>query len=297
LPIPRVPTSPLSPELLPQSLHLFAPSLLNAASDQPLLLSFKSSAISVFLSPETTLAPLNGSSEAWVRSLVWSDFRVAVAFFVVVPLVLLSWAVAARRPPNNPGQVDVRSPIADTVLRLMTSYWQASALLLITVALNVQESNAGAFAGLFAQAMIFASLWWWEDLNEEVTASSEPIGRVFAIWRSVASVAAATGVLVQVPFQGCVGSTSLVDDAWCAPWLEPPRFAANLIGLEPSPTLAAVATASCTLYTVMLAYYAIVAIPSIGRSGRAARPSLMDVATPIGVWRALGFIDPQNPKQ
>ena len=31
-------------------------------------------------------------------------------------------------------------------------------------------------------------------------------------------------------------------------------------------------------------------LPAVGRSGRAARPKLMDL-TPIGAWRALGFID------
>ena len=39
----------------------------------------------------------------------------------------------------------------------------------------------------------------------------------------------------------------------------------------------------------MLSYYATVLLPAVGRSGRAARPELMNF-TPIGAWRALGFI-------
>ena len=33
------------------------------------------------LSPEKTLAPLNAATEPWVRAVVWTDFRVAVALF------------------------------------------------------------------------------------------------------------------------------------------------------------------------------------------------------------------------
>ena len=52
-----------------------------------LLLSLQPS----LLSPETTLAPL---SEPWVQALVWDDFRIAVAFFVVAPLALLAASVS-----------------------------------------------------------------------------------------------------------------------------------------------------------------------------------------------------------
>jgi hypothetical protein len=238
------------------------------------------------LSPETTLAPLNAASEPWIRSLVWTDFRVAVALFVVVPFALLAASVVARVPPAGR---DERSPGAETVLRLMTSYWQASSLLLLTVALNIQEANFGVFAGLAAQAMIVVSLWWWSDLNEELDDDDAPLSRAFRAWRLPTTVAAAGGVVVQLPFQGCVGVPSLIGDAFCAPWLEPPKFAAGLVGLDASPALGAVANIGCVLYFAVLSYYATVLLPTVGRSGRAARPTLMNF-TPIGAWRALGFI-------
>ena len=260
------------PASMASGLHLHQPSSLTL-SLEPLNL----------LSPETTLAPLNAASEPWVRSLVWTDFRVAVALFVVAPFALLAASVAAR-VPRTP---DDRSTSAETVLRLMTSYWQASSLLLLTVALNVQEANLGVFCGLAAQAMIVVSLWWWSDLNEELDAA--PLSRAFRAWRWPTSVAAAGGVVVQLPFQGCVSVESLAGDAFCAPWLEPPKFAAGLVGLESSPALGAVANIGCLLYFAVLSYYATVLLPTVGRSGRAARPTLMNF-TPIGAWRALGFL-------
>lgn len=248
------------------------------------------------LRPETILPPLNEASESWVRALVWTDFRIAVAFFVVVPLVLLSWAIVERVPSSGDDNgVDSRSPVAETVLRYMTSYWQASSLLLLTVALNIQESNLGVFAGLFAQAMIVVGLWWWDDLNEELALAEGNLCRAFVTWRWIASVAAVVGVGIQAPFQSCNGSPApLSTDAWCAPWLEPPRFAASVIGLEASPTLQSLAVAGCTLYALVLVYYAAILLPTVGRSGRAERPAIMDVATPIGAWQRLGFLDPQN---
>jgi hypothetical protein len=105
-------------------------------------------------------------------------------------------------------------------------------------------------------------------------------------------------VVVQAPFQGClVSSSALSDDPWCAAWLEPPRFAAGLVGLGPSTTLGTLASAGCALYFGVLAYYVLVVVPLVGRDGRAARPGLMDVATPVGVWTALGFLDPQDPAE
>lgn len=253
--------------------------------------------------PDTALAPLNDASAAWVRHLVWTDFRVAVAFFVAVPLALLVWSIALRVPRSaaaDDGDADdrrdgdPRSPAAETVLRLMTSYWQASSLLLLTVMLNVQESNLGVFTGLLAQAMIVLSLYWWEDLNRELSDTSDLLGRSFRAWRTIAGASAALGVVLQAPFQGCLGVPSLADDALCAPWLEPPKFAAGLIGLEEPSSLEAVAYAGCTLYALVLVYYGVVLLPSVGRNGRAKRPFPMDLVTPVGAWTALGFLDAQK---
>ena len=179
----------------------------------------------------------------------------------------------------------------------MTSYWQASSLLLITVALNIQEDPLGVPTGLIAQAMIIVSLWWWKDLNGEMQ-SARPSGlrSVFLIWRALASLAAVGGVLVQVPFQSCSFAPSLVAEASCAAWLEPPQFAAGIVGLSASPELSFLAHGFCALYFTVLAYYVAVFLPEVGRRGRAPRPSIMNRASPIGAWRMLGFIREQEEK-
>jgi len=268
--------------------------------------------------PESVVTPLNAASEPWIRSLVWVDFKVAVAFFVVAPLLLLFWAVVTRIPPNsnnnnnndqNPSNDTTNSTAAaETVLRYMTSYWQASSLLLLTLTLDVQEKTVCVVAGLLAQAMIVVSLWWWEDLNEELvlfvdsnkknddssSSNNSSIGSAFILWRNVATLAASAGVIIQVPFQTCVSSDSLVESAYCAPWLEPPQFASSLIGVAASPTLELLTWSGCALYAFVLTYYVVVLIPSVGRQGRAARPEIMNVVTPIGVWQRMGFLDGES---
>lgn len=265
-----------------------------------LLLSNTPSGLDVVLQhPEASLAPLNVDSESWIRSLVWTDFRIAVAFFVLSPLLLLGWAIALRIPSNSGGELlDTRSPAAETVLRLLTGYWQASSLLLLTVLWNIGESNWGVLTGLVAQAMIVVSLVWWEDLNDEIETSQELIGRVYRIWKNIAVLAAAAGVVIQAPFQQhcLLQVSSLSQDPFCAPWLEPPQFAAGLVGMTRDFPTIELATAGCALYALVLVYYSLVAIPTIQRRGRAPRPQLMNVATPIGAWIALGFLDSQ-PEQ
>ena len=125
--------------------------------------------LAAFLSPETVVEPLNAATEPWIRALVWTDFRLAVTLFVVAPFMLLSWSVLACRPAALGGRE--RSATAEVALRYMTSYWQASSLLLITVALNIQEDPLGVPTGLIAQAMIIVSLWWWKDLNGEMQSA------------------------------------------------------------------------------------------------------------------------------
>ena len=238
------------------------------------------------LSPEKTLAPLNAATEPWVRAVVWTDFRVAVALFVAAPFALLAASVVACRPGGG------RSKGDEAALRYMTSYWQASSLLLITVLFNIEAAPIGAATGLIAQAMIALSLWWWADLSGDL--DDAPLSVAFKGWRAAATLAAVGGVAVQLPFQPCAFAPSgLLADAGCAAWLEPPAFAADLVGLAPSPALSAIASAACALYAAVLAYYAAVLLPAVGRRGRAPRPGLMDFS-PLGAWRELGFVDEQD---
>lgn len=238
------------------------------SSDDSMLLNSQD----IIFSPETLLAPLNSGTPEWLRSIVWTDFRLAVTFFVVSPLILLAWSAYQCRPSS--GEQQSNEIGADAVLRVITGYWQASSLLLITVLLNIGASPIGVVTGAVAQLMIWVSLNWWQSLNDEASSSETLLGQVFGIWRTVTSWVAGVGVAIQLPFLRCaVGPSSLVADPFCAAWLEPPNTAASIIGIASSELLSNFATAALTIYICYLLYYASLPLQTIGRNGRAPRKS------------------------
>ena len=76
-------------------------------------------------------------AENWLESLVWTDYRVAVLFTVLIPLGLLLWALVAK---------------ADALQKLMVIYWRVSSLLAITVYLMIGSLPVSFVAALGARA-------------------------------------------------------------------------------------------------------------------------------------------------
>ncbi len=93
------------------------------------------------------------SNDVWFRSLVWMDYRLAVLFTVLIPLVLLIWAFVQK---------------ADGIQRLLTIYWRVSSLLMITVFLMIGGFQVSFISSLIARILIPISLWFWVDLNDEI---------------------------------------------------------------------------------------------------------------------------------
>lgn len=246
-----------------------------------------SSSLDLLLSPESVLGKLNPETPDWLRTIVWIDFRLAVTFFVVSPLALLIWSAIGCRATTTP------SLSTDAVLRIVAGYWQASALLLITVLLNIESSAVGAVTGAVAQGMIYASLNWWESLNKEAAAEQEEsaLSQTFTLWRTVASGVAGVGVAVQLPFLKCslAEQGGLAKDPYCAAWLEPPQTAAALLGIAPE-QVELLANATLAIYVAYLIYYVAIPLREIGRDGRRPRSSFTFVEPLI----ALGFLEKED---
>jgi hypothetical protein len=86
--------------------------------------------------------------------LIWMDFRLAVIFTVLVPLILLLWAFAQK---------------TEVIQNLLIIYWRVSSLLAIAVYLAISSSPISFIAGFVGLVLIPISLWFWADLNEEIT--------------------------------------------------------------------------------------------------------------------------------
>lgn len=146
-------------------------------------------------------------NEVWFRPLVWMDYRLAVLFTVIVPLILLIWAFVQK---------------AEAIQRLVMIYWRVSSLLAITVYLLIAALPLGFISGLLARVLIPISLWFWVDLNEEI--DDQPSGAlklIFNSWRWAITVYSLLSAIATLPFLQCAFSKP-VSNPFCRPWLEPP---------------------------------------------------------------------------
>lgn len=147
---------------------------------------------------------------AWLSQIVWTDFRLAVLFTVVLPLALLIWATVQK---------------SEAIQRLLMIYWRVASLLAITVYLLIGVLPIGFFSGWLARILIPIGLWYWVDLNEEIRDSpSSSLKLALVSWRWAVSAYCLLGAIGQIPVLRCatLASQQLLADASCRVWLDPP---------------------------------------------------------------------------
>jgi hypothetical protein len=193
-------------------------------------------------------------NEVWFRPLVWMDYRLAVLFTVIIPLILLIWAFVQK---------------AEAIQRLLTIYWRVSSLLAITVYLMIAQFAVSFISGLMGLILIPISLWFWVDLNDEIDYQpSGPLKLCFTSWRWATTVYCTLGAIASLPFLTCAfpenGSTS----TFCGVWFEPsllykdyfhPHTKAGFLGF--------LAICSLVIYVLCLCYFVLV---KLGKQGRSA---------------------------
>lgn len=189
----------------------------------------------------------------WFRPLVWIDYRLAVLFTVVIPLILLLWAFVQK---------------AEAIQRLLTIYWRVASLLAITVYLLIAALPVGFISGLLVRILIPISLWFWVDLNEEI--EDQPRGALklaFTSWRWAISVYTVLGAIAQVPFLQCaVSNTTFVP--FCRVLLEPPLLFKEYFHPNTNPQfLGFLGIVGLIFYVICLSYFVLV---KLGKQGRSA---------------------------
>lgn len=190
----------------------------------------------------------------WFRPLVWMDYRLAVIFTVVIPLILLIWAFGQK---------------AEAVQRLLTIYWRVSSLLAITVYLLIAALPVGFVSGLMARLLIPISLWFWVDLNEEI--EDQPSGALkltFNSWRWAITVYSLLGAIAQVPFLRCAVSKNVIALPLCSAVLEPPLLFKEYFHPNSTPQfLGFLGIVGLVFYVLCLSYFVLV---KLGKQGRSA---------------------------
>jgi hypothetical protein len=192
---------------------------------------------------------------SWLPAIVWTDFRLAVLFTVLIPLALLVWALVQK---------------AEAIQKLLIIYWRVSSLLAITVYLLIGALPIGFISGWLARVLIPIALWFWIDLNEEIAEQPKsPLKLGFTAWRWAVSIYAGVGALAQLPALRCalVPSSALVEDSFCRVWLSPPWAFRDLVHATTKPYfLGFLALVGLSVYVLYFVYFVAIRLGKQGRS-------------------------------
>lgn len=198
-------------------------------------------------------------AQNWLESLVWTDYRLAVLFTVLTPLVLLLWAFVAK---------------ADALQKLLVIYWRVSSLLAITVYLMIGSLPVSFVAALGARVLIPVSLWFWVDLNDEIDdLPQQRLKFVFKAWRWAMTIYCAIGTVAQLVTLPCALKPTevLVKEASCRVWLEPTWLYREYFHGNTNPSfLGAIGVLGLGIYVLYLAYFVMFRLSKQGRSATGA---------------------------
>ncbi len=149
------------------------------------------------------------SDSPWLQSLIWMDYRLMVIFAGIIPIVLIIWAFVQK---------------AEAIQRLLIIYWRVVSLSAITIYLMIPALPISFASGCLARILTPISLWFWLDLNEEISDRPlSPLKLTFTSWRWAITLYSLFGLLLQIPALGCafLTATDIKNTPSCRYWLEP----------------------------------------------------------------------------
>ncbi len=191
-----------------------------------------------------------------LESFVWMDYRLAVLFTVIAPLILLFWAFLQK---------------IDAIQRLLVIYWRVSSLLLITLYLMIAAFPISFLTSILARILIPISLWFWVDLNEELEDLQPSLLKLsFTSWRWAVSVYNGLGALLFIPFLRCafLDTNGLISDQTCRIWLDTPWMYKEMFHPNLTPQfLGFFGLSGLVVYLICFGYFVVV---KLGRQGRSA---------------------------
>jgi hypothetical protein len=190
----------------------------------------------------------------WFRPLVWIDYRLALLFTVMIPLLLLIWAFVQK---------------VEAIQRLLTIYWRVASLLVITIYLMIGGFGVSFISGLMARILIPISLWFWVDLNDEIEYQSNGVLKlIFRSWRWAMTVYCILGTIAFVPFLKCAFSAAALKTSYCSVWLEAPLlFKEYFHANSKIPFLGFIGITGLVIYVLYLSYFVLI---KLGKQGRSA---------------------------
>ncbi len=192
------------------------------------------------------------------RSLIWLTYRMAAGFALGLPLVLLTWSWIKK---------------ATSMRRLLTIYWKIASLMAISILLLTDQRPIGYILFFIAPILMVGSLWFWIDLNEELSDLPpwRPLPLTIRIWRWTITIFGFFASGLNLLSLNCISQNK---EGICTSWLEPPRnlhlalekvfgflFGANWT----EPLAAFVGYAALIAYLIGIFQWIIIRLPKQGR--------------------------------
>jgi hypothetical protein len=192
-------------------------------------------------------------SQLFLQSLIWTDYRLAILFTVILPILILIWSFAQK---------------AEAIQRLIMIYWRVSSLLAITVYLMIGSHPISFITGLCGRILIPLSLWFWADLNEEISDQFQtPLKLTFTSWRWAVSLYCGLGAIASLPFIKCGFSINAFRTEFCQAWLYPAFGFRELFHPTTKPEfLGFLGIVALIIYILYLGYFVMFRLSKQGRS-------------------------------
>lgn len=193
-------------------------------------------------------------NEIWFRPWVWIDYRLAVLFLVIMPLVLLIWSAFKRK---------------EAIVRLLIIYWRVASLLMITVYLMIPGWKISYITSMTARLLIPIALWFWLDLNEEIADTPKSTLKLtLTAWRWATTIYCIIGAIATIPFLSCSFNDSVLATPFCQVWLEAPQLYKQIFHAQSGNEgfLGFMGMVGLSFYLVYLVYFVLIRLGKQGRS-------------------------------
>ena len=136
---------------------------------------------------------------------VWLSFQLSIIFLVGIPITLFCWSIKNR---NN------------AVHRLLSNYWKISILFFISLLLLIGSYNYALFVTNISTLLMTISVWFWQDINDELKEYSldNVLVTTTKVWRW-----SITFISLNFLIQSLLNISCLffVSSNECGIWLEP----------------------------------------------------------------------------
>lgn len=194
-------------------------------------------------------------NDVLLSKLVWTDYRLAVLLTVILPIILLIWALVSK---------------TEAIIKLLIIYWRVSSLLMITVYLMIAAwtSQFGFLTSFAAKILIPISLWFWADLNDEIKdLPRNSLKLIFTSWRWATTIYTSIGAIAIIPFLSCAFSPGAIKTQFCRVWLEPTwSYKAIFHANSARGFLGFLGMVGLVFYLLYFAYFLVVRLAKQGRS-------------------------------